>query len=693
MLCRVGYGTLTRAQIAALLRVCLWRLRGAATPLMRKEVCLALRSEFTIDGAHVYDTRSVGRWIRSHILRYWPLALGFYVFFLTAWTCYSSAQVLIGRAADEILNPSAPNGLLLATLVVLAVLIGDATSALIGVISAETLAARFEADARQELYESLLGKSKAFHDRQRAGDIMARATDDANQLAGMIVPGGLLASETVMGLVIPITFIGLTRLELLVVPLLFVLLYFITGRRHLHRIDPVISEQREQYGRLNAGLEETVSGIEVVKASARELFEQARYRRNARLYRDLFVRQGELEARYLPLLIYGFAVGLTFLHAMWLYSQGSLSVGQVVGVMGLMNVLRFPTFISIYAFSVLQAGLSSARRILRIIQAETDLDENATGHSAPIHGAIRFEQVSFSYAEEQQTDAARSPTSDHLVPEDRLTPDRRPATSVHSGDERIPTDSHQLAPLEHKPAAVLHAVSFAIEAGQTVAIVGQTGSGKSALTQLVNRTYDVTAGRVLIDGVDVREWSLDALRSQIGKIEQDIFLFSRSLGENIAFGAPGASQEQIETAARAAQAHSFISEMPDGYATIVGERGVTLSGGQRQRIALARAFLSNPRILILDDSTSAIDSATEDQIQQAIRKAQEGRTVLLITHRLSQIRWADLILVLDAGRLVAAGTHDELLRRSIHYRRIFARYELNLPALEEEPASSALAAD
>ncbi len=195
----------------------------------------------------------------------------------------------------------------------------------------------------------------------------------------------------------------------------------------------------------------------------------------------------------------------------------------------------------------------------------------------------------------------------------------------------------------------------------------------------MNRTYDATSGRVLIDGVDVRDWNLDALRSQIGKIEQDIFLFSRTIAENIAFGAPGATQVEIEAAARAAQAHEFISRMPDGYQTVIGERGVTLSGGQRQRIALARAFLAHPRILILDDSTSAIDSATEDEIQRAIRQAQQGRTVLLITHRLAQIRWADQILVLDRGRLVASGKHEELLRTSPHYRRIFARYERAVP--------------
>jgi ATP-binding cassette subfamily B protein len=207
----------------------------------------------------------------------------------------------------------------------------------------------------------------------------------------------------------------------------------------------------------------------------------------------------------------------------------------------------------------------------------------------------------------------------------------------------------------------------------------------------MNRTYDATSGRILVDGKDVREWSLDSLRSQISKIEQDVFLFSRTIAENIAFGAPNATREQIEQAAKEAQAHDFILSFKDGYETTVGERGVTLSGGQRQRIALARAFLSNPRILVLDDSTSAIDSATEDEIQKAIRRAQQGRTTILITHRLSQIRWADHIIVLDKGQVIAAGKHEDLLRTSRVYRRIFARYD---PALKtSELPALAIAGD
>ncbi|MCA9974845.1 MAG: ATP-binding cassette domain-containing protein, partial [Anaerolineales bacterium] len=199
--------------------------------------------------------------------------------------------------------------------------------------------------------------------------------------------------------------------------------------------------------------------------------------------------------------------------------------------------------------------------------------------------------------------------------------------------------------------------------------------GKTTLTRLINRIFDTSNGRVLIDGIDVRDWNLESLRSQISTIEQDVFLFSRTLAENIAFGQAAATREEIEAAAQEAQAHDFIMSFKDGYETEVGERGVMLSGGQRQRIAIARAFLTNPRILILDDSTSAIDSATEDKIQQAMRRISQERTTFLITHRLSQIRWADRILVLKHGELVDQGTHEELLARSQDYQRIFARYD------------------
>jgi ATP-binding cassette, subfamily B, bacterial len=595
------------------------------------------QSEFTVEGVHQYDHRSPARWLLSHVLRYPHFLFSGVGGLILGWLSYTSAQRMIGVVAESFFAPvDAADPLVGLALIVMALLIGDGAFNLVASLSVENISARVEADTREELYRSLLGKNQAFHDRQRAGDIMARATDDTGQIRGMIMPGAMLVFEAFLGLLIPIAFIGSISLEMLVVPLLFVVGYVISIRYYMERLGPIIGRQRGQFGMMNAGLEETVSGIEVVKASAREVFERAKFRNNARRFRDLFVMQGETEARYLPLLFFGIAVGFTFLHAMWAFGQGRLTIGDVIAIMALITILRFPTFISLFSLSLVQSGLSSAERILNIIKAKTDLDENARGHRATVQGAIAFENVSFGYDD----------------------------------------------------GMVLSNISFHIEPGQTIAIVGQTGSGKSALTRLVNRTYDATQGRVLIDGIDVRDWSLGSLRSQISKIEQDVFLFSRSIADNIAFGAPNATREQIEAAARDAQTHDFISAMPNGYETVVGERGVTLSGGQRQRVALARAFLSDPRILILDDSTSAIDSATEDEIQKAIRRARQNRTMLLITHRLSQIRWADLIIVLDKGQVVAQGSHEQLLRTSIHYRRVFARYDTELPPLVESVASA-----
>jgi len=593
---------------------------------------MSTNSEFRIEDAYRYDTRTPARWVVSHLWRYKGLLLVGMTLTIGSLVSYSSGPVLVGYAAAEMVKPGG-GALTFYALSVLGVLCLDGVFNLAAYYCFENLAKRFSADARQELYASLIGKSQTFHNRQRVGDIMARATDDVGLLSDMTVPGASLIYETVLAFAVPLFFIGLTQVELLLMPLAFLAAYCVAVWNYNRELRPVTSRQRQQFGQLNAGLEETLSGIEVVKASAREALERDKFQNNARALRDTLVKQGSVEARYVPVLLYAITLGLTFWHALWLYEQGRATIAQIISVMGLVTVLRFPTFVSIFTFSLVQAGLSSAERILAIIKTETELDENAGGLDQPVHGAITFEQVSFGYAD-------------------------RP---------------------------VLQNVSFEVKPGETVAIVGQTGSGKSSLTALVNRTYEPTAGRVLIDGVDIRQWSLNALRSQIGKIEQDIFLFSRTIRENIDFGKPSATHAEIEQAARDAQAHEFILALKAGYETVIGERGVTLSGGQRQRLALARAFLSNPPILILDDSTSAIDSATEDEIQKALRRIQRGRTTLLITHRLSQIRWADHILVLDKGRLVAAGAHDELLRRSQHYRRIFARYDLAMPELEPAP--------
>jgi ATP-binding cassette subfamily B protein len=582
------------------------------------------KREFRLEEEIHYDRSGPVRWIISHLIRYpyFPL-----IAILAATLnnlCYSYIQISVGQVFDLITSPGWETGALLAlALGVMGAAAGQGVTGLIRNYSNEFLAQRIERDARDELYISLLGKSQTFHGQQRIGDIMARATNDVRMLNLMFSPGLILILDSTMAFVIPVIMIGRLYLQLLLVPSVFLVLLVFTIADYNRRLAPVSMARREQFGTMNAGLAESIAGIEVVKANAQERYEWKKFSQDARAFRDYFVQQGEIQARYLPMLMFTLAWAGGFLHAMLLWRANNISLGQVITCMGLMGALRFPTFISIFSFNLVQLGVASAERILELINTETELDENEAGVVRTILGEVTFERVSFGY--------------------------------------------------DGKP--VLKDVSFAARPGETIAIVGQTGSGKTTLTQLINRIFDADDGRVLVDGVDVRDWSLESLRSQISTIEQDVFLFSRSLAENIAFGCADADQERIERAAREAQAHEFITSFGDGYHTEIGERGVTLSGGQRQRIAIARAFLTDPRILILDDSTSAIDSATEDQIQRAMRRISRQRTTFIITHRLSQIRWADRILVLRRGELADQGTHEELMERSVDYRRIFARYD------------------
>jgi ATP-binding cassette, subfamily B, bacterial len=584
----------------------------------------ALNREFTVEDEYVYNRASPERWIISHLLRYKRYLATFLVAIFTYSVLYSLTPRLVGFAFDEVTQPlPSTQRLLQLALLILTVVLLSGLFNIINAFSVEVLGQRLERDARDELYVNLLGKSQTFHNRQRVGDIMARAANDVRQLNPMMNPGVGLIMDSVMSSIVPLIVIATIRWELLVTPVIFLLVLVFSVRRYTRQLTPVSNLQRAQFGEMNAVLNETIAGIEVVKSSSQENQERVRFMATARTFRDYFVRQGEIQARYLPLLFLGIAMTGALSHGFWLLSRDELSVGELVAYMGLMGILRFPTFISIFTFSLVQLGLAGARRILELMDEETELDENAAGYAEPMRGELVFDKVSFS----------------------------------------------------HGDAAVLHQLSFTARPGETVAIVGQTGSGKSTLTKLVNRIYDVDGGRITIDGVDVRDWNLAHLRSQISTIEQDIFLFSRSIAANIGFGlGQRATQAAIEAAAQDAQAHDFIMSFRDGYETVIGERGVTLSGGQRQRLAIARALLTNPSILIIDDSTSAIDSATEDKIQTAINRVLEGRTTLLITHRLSQIRRADKIIVLEKGAIVDQGTHDELIGRCMPYQRIFARY-------------------
>ena len=581
-------------------------------------------AEFTLARAPASDRRNPVRYILSHVGRHvWLVVIALIGAFGNA-ALAAVVPIMIGRAFDLVLSGRAD----LPALAQLAgvIIVSQTVRGVLQLgrnFGAELIGQRLERDIRGELYVSLLGKSMTFHNLQPVGDTMARATNDVREINLMFNPGLNLVIGSGNFLLMPLLIAPSIHPVLLLTPFLFLIAYAFSLWHYLRELRPVTEAERSAFGRMNTRLAETIDGIEVVKGAATEREETAQFEGDARQFREAFVRRGRVEARFLPLLLLGLATGAAFLQSILLFNQGQIEVGDVVAYVGLISLFGFPTFVSLFAYSQVSLGMASAARILELINRQTELDQNVGGHAGPVRGKIEFRRVGFAH----------------------------PGATTGLQD-----------------------LSFRLEPGQTVAIVGQTGSGKTTLAKLVNRTYDVAAGQVLVDGIDVRRWDLASLRAQISMIEQDVFLFSRTISENIAFGRPGAVRAEIEAAAKAAQAHEFILAFQDGYDTMVGERGVTLSGGQRQRLALARAFLTDPRILILDDSTSSIDSATEDEIQQAIFRAAQGRTTLIITHRLSQIRWADQILVLRQGRLAAAGSHDELMRTAPAYRRIFERY-------------------
>ncbi len=583
-----------------------------------------MMSEFIVNTPQ-HDRQSPLRWILSHLSRHKRLIMVMFIGALGNAALAAFVPIMIGIAFDAVIAD--PPDLRLVGQTAVAIVISQTVRAGLQFgrnFTSAVIGERLERDMREELYASLLGKSMTFHDMQPVGDTMARATNDVHELNLMLNPGINLVVGSANFMMMPVLLAGRYHEQLLLAPIFFVVTYLLALIRYLNVLNPITDRVRLAFGLMNSRLAEVIDGIEMVKGAAQESQEISLFADHAGEYRDAAVAQGRVEARFLPLLLLGITQAVGFTHALWLSRIGEIAVGDVVAYMGLLALFGFPTFISLMAYSRVSLGLAGARRILALLKTETLLDENAGGYHQELTGQIEFERVTFGYVD---------------------------------------------------GVDVLRDISFTVEPGQTAAIVGQTGAGKSSVAKLVNRTYDARDGRVLVDGVDVRDWNLAALRQQISFIEQDIFLFSRTVAENIAFGDPNASQTMIERAARDAQAHEFIMHFKDGYDTVIGERGVTLSGGQRQRLALARAFLARPHILILDDSTSAVDSATEDQIQQAIVQAAANQTTILITHRLSQIRWADVVVVLRQGRLAAVGSHDTLMADSPAYRRIFEQYE------------------
>lgn len=493
-------------------------------------------------------------------------------------------------------------------------------------------------DMRNDLYRKMQFLSFSFFDRANTGQLMSRATEDVNSIRRFLMMA-LRSIVQSVGMLVIITVVllradfRLALISLSVMPLLIV-----TAVTFGRTIRPRFLKVQQQFGVMTTTLQENLSGARVVRAFAREDSESERF---DNVLTGLYQRQ----MHAVRLSSFSFAL-MTFLSSLGLaltlwyggreVVDGHLSIGQLSAFYLYLSMLADPIRMLGWVVNMTARAMASGERIFEILDTRQEIQSPpAALVPAEVRGLVEFRDVSFRY----------------------------PGSGVPALEE----------------------ICLTARPGERIALIGGTGAGKSSVTALIPRFYDVSQGAVLVDGVDVRDWSLEALRSHIGMVLQDSFLFSVSLGENIAYGRPGASAEDVVEAARAARIHDFIASLPQGYDTVIGERGVSLSGGQKQRVAIARALLMDPRILILDDATSSVDTQTEYEIQQALQAIMRNRTTFVIAHRLMTLKQADQILVLDGGRVVERGTHESLLINRGRYAHI---YDLQLKEQEEFAATA-----
>ncbi len=550
---------------------------------------------------------------------------------------------LAGRAIDQISDGDS-SGLRTLALVILVAGVLRLALTVTRRLIAGRVSLGVELDLRQRVYNHLQSLELGFFDRQQTGQLMSRATVDLQSVRFFLGYGLIFMMQSALTIVLAAGAMFATDVELAAVSLIPVPLVIFVAGRYGRRARPALQEVQQRIAELTADVEENVGGVRVVKSFAREDRQLERFRfRVGRLFDQAMVSTRQ-QAFYNPFIGFLPQLGLA---AILFYGgrqviAGSLTIGQ---------------FSAFYAYLLM---LLSPMRTLGI---SLGLAQRATAA-----GARLFEILDRA---PRITSAPGAPG----LPDGNGHVELRDVTLVYESAER--------------PA--LHDVDLDVTAGTTVALVGATGSGKTTLVQLLPRLYDVTEGAVRIDGADVRDVDVAQLRHAIAIVDDDPFLFSATVAENIAYARADATPEEIELAARRAQAHDFISRMPDGYDTRVGERGVTLSGGQRQRIAIARAFLADPRILVLDDATSSVDASTEQQIKAALREVMAGRTTFVIAHRLSTISLADEIVVLEDGTVLAHGSHDELLERSELYREIVEKGLPDQVYLTRNPAERRVA--
>jgi ABC-type multidrug transport system fused ATPase/permease subunit len=505
-----------------------------------------------------------------------------------------------------------------------------------------------EFDLRQRLYSHLQRLELGFFDRQQTGQLMSRATVDLSAVRFFLGYGLVFILQAALSLTLAGVAMILINPKLGVIAMAPVPFVVFISQRYGRRARPAVQEVQQRIAELTAEAEENISGVRVVKSFAREPRQLERFRHSVVRVFDQSMIATRLEATFNPLIAFLPQLGLSAVLIIGGESviHSHLKLGQFTQFYLYLNMLVTPMRALGVTLGLAQRATASGARIFQVLDREPRITDTPAAIALPAgHGHVEFRDVTLRYDQHDDFGATYVAPSQHTM-----------SSETHNSG-RVARD-------------VLSHVDLDIAAGSTVALVGATGSGKTSLVALISRLYEVSSGEILLDGADIRGVSLSSLRQAIAVVSDDPFLFSATVTENIAYGRPSASFDEVEQAARRAQAYDFVMRLPQGFDTRVGERGLSLSGGQRQRIAIARALLADPRVLILDDATSAVDASTEQAIKLALDEAMAGRTTFVIAHRLSTISLADQIIVLEHGRVLAHGDHHELLERSQLYREI-----------------------
>ena len=561
----------------------------------------------------------------AYLKKYWPAALGAFIGLVFSSAMNLAIPAMMQRIIDRGIAARAISVIVWtsAAMVGMALLRAQFTF-LQGYLSARA-SQGVAYDLRNALYQKIQKLSFSYHDRAQTGQLLTRATNDVERVRMFVGMGFVQLLSAVLMIIGSLALLFSLDWQLALIMLVIMALAMVVFAQFARRARPLFTKVQQKLSALNTVLQENLAGIRVVKAFAREPFERERFAAVNQELLEQSVQVGKMLAAAISLIF--LIANLGTLAVIWVGGLevigGRLTIGELVAFNNYVMMAMFPMFMLGMIMAMISQAGASAERVFEILDAQSEVVEKPDATPLPpIQGRVAFEGVYFRY--------------------------------FGSGEY------------------VLKNVSFVAEPGQTIALLGATGSGKSTIINLIPRFYDVTEGRVTIDGYDVRDVTLQSLRSQIGIVLQETTLFTGTIRENIAYGRPEATMEEIIAAAKAAEAHDFIMSFADGYDTQVGERGVTLSGGEKQRIAIARALLMNPRILILDDSTSSVDFETEYRIQQALERLMAGRTSFVIAQRIATVLNADQILVLDGGEIVARGTHEELIRESPIYAEIYA---------------------